>query len=274
MKRAFRIAYDGRPFHGFQRQPDVPTVENELFAALATLDIYDPVSESRPTGYSAAGRTDAGVSAIAQTVTFECSEWCRPVVFDSELPRSIHVYASTEVTDSFHATHQASSRQYRYLLMESSLEAERARKAAMRLSGRHDFQNFSLDTTGTVRDVSITVESSPPFLVLSVVADGFPRQFVRRIATVIRGVASGMRDIDSIDTLLAGPVRGEHGVAPAPPEPLFLAAVEYPQCEFLIDSQAHSRAVEAIETQYQQDRLEAGVRAEIAESLRTRAADQ
>ncbi|MFB6218385.1 MAG: tRNA pseudouridine(38-40) synthase TruA, partial [Halobacteriaceae archaeon] len=63
--RAFRLAYDGRPFHGFQRQPDVPTVEGALLDALDALDI--PFAGDTPSGYAAAGRTDRGVSAVAQT---------------------------------------------------------------------------------------------------------------------------------------------------------------------------------------------------------------
>ena len=63
--RAYRIAYDGRPYYGFQRQPDVPTVEDDLFDALRALDAF---SGEKPPSYAAAGRTDAGVSALAQTV--------------------------------------------------------------------------------------------------------------------------------------------------------------------------------------------------------------
>jgi acetyltransferase len=63
-KRAFRVAYDGRPFHGFQRQPDVPTVEDTLFDALRAADLL-AADANRPSGYAAAGRTDAGASAAA-----------------------------------------------------------------------------------------------------------------------------------------------------------------------------------------------------------------
>ena len=48
--RAFRIAYDGRPFHGFQRQPSVPTVEDRLFDALDSLDVFDRAESDRPAG--------------------------------------------------------------------------------------------------------------------------------------------------------------------------------------------------------------------------------
>ena len=60
--RAFRVAYDGRPYSGFQRQPDVPTVEDTLLDALRALGVFE--GSDVPPGYAAAGRTDAGVSAL------------------------------------------------------------------------------------------------------------------------------------------------------------------------------------------------------------------
>ncbi|MFC6730557.1 tRNA pseudouridine(38-40) synthase TruA, partial [Natronoarchaeum mannanilyticum] len=71
--RAYRIAYDGQPYRGFQRQPDVPTVEGEILDALDALSVLD--DREVPEGYAAAGRTDAGVSALAQTVAFEAPDW-------------------------------------------------------------------------------------------------------------------------------------------------------------------------------------------------------
>jgi tRNA pseudouridine(38-40) synthase len=88
---AYRVAYDGRPFHGFQRQPDVATVEDALFDALRNLGVLAD-DAAKPAGYAAAGRTDAGVSAVAQTVAFEAPEWLTPttasIPISCTLPRS------------------------------------------------------------------------------------------------------------------------------------------------------------------------------------------
>ncbi|PSQ01729.1 tRNA pseudouridine(38-40) synthase TruA, partial [Halobacteriales archaeon QS_5_70_17] len=86
--RAYRVAYDGTTFRGFQRQPDVPTVEGALFGALAALGVYDP-DEHRPEGYAAAGRTDAGVSATAQTVALAAPDWLTPRALNAELPADV-----------------------------------------------------------------------------------------------------------------------------------------------------------------------------------------
>ena len=82
--RAYRLAYDGAGYRGFQRQPHGETVEDALFGALRDLDVA--FVDGSPVGYTAAGRTDAGVSARAQTVAFEAPEWLRPRAFDAELP--------------------------------------------------------------------------------------------------------------------------------------------------------------------------------------------
>ena len=100
---AFRIAYDGQPYRGFQRQPDVPTVEDALLGALRDLDVL-PADADTPPGSAAAGRTDAGVSALAQTVAFEAPDWLSPAAFNSELPESIRAWASADVDAEFHAT--------------------------------------------------------------------------------------------------------------------------------------------------------------------------
>jgi len=78
--RAYRVAYDGRPYSGFQRQPDVPTVEGTVLAALGRLGVCE--LDAIPEGYAAAGRTDAGVSAVAQTVAFDAPDWLAPAAFN------------------------------------------------------------------------------------------------------------------------------------------------------------------------------------------------
>ena len=111
--RAFRIAYDGREYYGFQRQPDVPTVENAIFDALDRLGVEIPAG-GKPTDYAAAGRTDAGVSALAQTIAFDAPTWLTPRALNAELPADIRAWASAEPPSDFHATHHATQREYTY----------------------------------------------------------------------------------------------------------------------------------------------------------------
>lgn len=78
--RAYRIATDGRGYHGFRRRAAVETVSDVILDALRELDHAG--REEVPPGYAAGGRTDAGVSAVAQTVAFEAPDWLVPFAFN------------------------------------------------------------------------------------------------------------------------------------------------------------------------------------------------
>lgn len=238
--RAFRLAYDGRPYRGFQRQPDVPTIEGVLNDALGELGVGGPDGDVPP-GYTAAGRTDAGVSAVAQTVAFECPAWCTPRAVDGRLPDGVHVWASVDVSDDFHATHDAARRVYSYHLPAprpggrdgNDPVLERARSAAERLSGEHDLHNLTPDDDGTMRELDVTVERDGDFLTLTVGSDGFPRHLVRRLATLVDAVARDEAPLERIDRVLARrPLDGPTGIPPAPPAGLVLVEVQYPGVTF------------------------------------------
>ena len=245
--RAFRVAYDGRPFSGFQRQPDVHTVEDALLDALRALGV---LAEDRdvPEGYAAAGRTDAGVSAVAQTVAFDAPEWLTPAALNSELPADVRAWASADAPADFHATHDAVSRTYAYYLHAPAASVERARRACERFAGEHDFHNLTPDDDGTVRDLSIAVERDDPFLVVELTAGGFARQLVRRVVAVVVAVARGDADEERIDRVLGDEsLQGPAGVAPAPAYPLVLTDVAYPRLSFAVDEDAAASAREVFE---------------------------
>ena len=262
--RAFRVAYDGRPFHGFQRQPTVPTVEDAVFDALESLGVFDRADRDRPEGYAAAGRTDAGVSATAQTVAVECPEWCTPRALNGELPADVRAWASAPAPAGFHATHDAVRRAYVYHLYAPDLDDDRAADAAAILHGEHDFRNLTTDEAGTVRDLSVDVERDGAFLAIHVAADGFPRHLVRRVASVVRGVGAGDRPLSWVRRLLGSdPLDGPAGVPTAPPEPLVLTGVSYPDLSFERDPEAAASAVEV----FGDRRREGRVRARVADRL-------
>ena len=104
--RAFRLAYDGTGYRGFQRQPHGETIEDAVFEALAELGVE--FEDGAPVGYAAAGRTDAGVSARAQTVAFEAPTWLTPRAFNGDLPADVRAWAAAEVPPAFHATDRKS----------------------------------------------------------------------------------------------------------------------------------------------------------------------
>jgi tRNA pseudouridine38-40 synthase len=262
--RAFRVAYDGTAFRGFQRQPDVPTVEGTLFDALAALGVYDP-ERHRPEGYAAAGRTDAGASALAQTVAFEAPDWLTPRAFDSELPADVRAWASADVPDGFHATHDATTREYTYHLHAPDADPAVARSALERLAGPHDFHNLTPDDDGTERTLETELSVEASFLVVTARADGFPRRFVRRLATLVAAVARGERDPSFVDRALSTErLDGANGIGAAPAEPLVLTDVAYLDVTFERDRQAAESAREVFEAR----RVDRETRARVAERLR------
>ena len=237
-RRAFRLAYDGAPFRGFQRQPDVPTVEDALFDVLRALGVLDDAAP-RPSGYAASGRTDAGVSARAQTVAFDCPDWLEPSALNAELPDAVWAWASADVPSDFHARHDARYREYVYYLHAPEGDVSLAREAARGLSGERDFRNLTSDRTGTVRDLELALAADGEFLVLTARAGGFPRGLVRRVASLVGSVATGDVPPTRIERVCsADPLPGSLGVPAAPPGPLVLVDVGYEGVTFERDERA------------------------------------
>lgn len=267
--RAFRVAYDGRPFYGFQRQPDVPTVENTVFDALRSLGVLAGDADA-PSGYGAAGRTDAGVSALAQTVAFETPEWLTPAALNSELPASVRAWAHAPAPADFHATHDATSRTYRYHLYAPAAEIddERSRGALDALRGEHDFHNLTPDETGTVRDLGGRLQRDGQYLVIELTAGGFARQLVRRVVSLVTAVGRGERTPDALDRVLSPePLSGPEGIPPAPAYPLVFVDVSYPNLSFAVDADARASAKTIFHEQRTEHRTQARVAGDIADGL-------
>ena len=294
VSRAFRVAYDGRDYAGYQRQPHARTVEGTLLRALAKhgiLERGDGATHATPPGYAAAGRTDAGVSAVAQTIAFEAPAWLTPRAFNGRLPGSIRVWAAADVREGFHATHDATRRTYRYHLYAPSrddpsgdgtadtrrvgdgVDDDRVREALARLSGEHDFHNLTSDETGTVRDLTATAARTGDLLLIEVTAGGFPRSLVRRLVAAVRAVGRGTTELASIDRLLESePVPGELGVGPAPAKPLVLWDVAYEGVTFAVDTEAADSARVAFDERYRDLRHAAAVTGAIRDRITERLA--
>ncbi|WP_301100958.1 tRNA pseudouridine(38-40) synthase TruA [Propionivibrio sp.] len=155
MRFALGVEYDGSAFHGWQKQPGAPTVQDVLEAALQRI-------AGAPVKVVCAGRTDAGVHATGQVVHFDTlverplSAWVRGV--NTFLPLTVSVRWARPVGDDFHARFSAYGRCYRYLLLNQlqrtgvwhgragwyhhPLEVGRMQQAAALLLGEHDFSAF------------------------------------------------------------------------------------------------------------------------------------
>lgn len=237
------VQYDGTDFHGFQWQRGQRTVQEALEAAIERIGRR----EGRVTG---AGRTDTGVHAIGQVVSFSVESSVpgerMALALNALLPRDVSISTAVEVGPEFNARFSASGRTYGYFVWNSrtpcallrrytalcpvQLDLDAMRRAAVCLTGERDFAAFALELAeeaSTFRDVRrLEVKRRGSLVVLRVEANAFLRGMVRAIAGTLLDVGSGKRDPGSMPDVLESRERRRAGPS-APPEGLTLLRVEY-----------------------------------------------
>lgn len=238
------IEYDGTPFVGWQQQAAGVSVQGRLAEAIKAF-CGEVVS---PTG---AGRTDAGVHAIAQVAHVDLSrEWPADTVRDAVnahlRPDPIAVLAAEPVPDDFHARFCAIARHYRYRIIcrRAPLALERNRawqvmrpldleamvEGARYLVGRHDFTTFraaGCQAKSPVKTLDrLEVRRAGAEVVIEASARSFLHNQVRSMVGSLKLVGEGRWPAEEIARALAARDRSRCG-ALAPPEGLYLLAVDY-----------------------------------------------
>jgi tRNA pseudouridine38-40 synthase len=237
------LAYDGTDYCGWQRQRGQPTIQSALGEALARL-------EGAPVVTHGAGRTDAGVHAEGQVVSFRLTKaWEGQALrraLNANLPPAIRVLEAAAVADDFHARFDARSKTYRYQLYNAEvlspflaryawhypypLEIETLAAAGQALVGTHDFTAFTVaacEAKSPVRTLTeFRVEADGPLLRLFFSADGFLRYQVRTMVGALIAANRGRLPAGSVADLLRSRDRKLAG-APAPAHGLTLMKVEY-----------------------------------------------
>ena len=239
------VAYDGGPFRGFARQPGLATVQGGIEDALSTV-LREPVLTT------GAGRTDAGVHALGQVMSFRRGD---PVADIPSVWRSVNamvgpaiaVQGFEEASEGFDARFSAVARTYEYMILartipdpfsrhtawhhERPLDVPAMARAGAHLVGEHDFRSFARveESQVPVRTVEVLqVEQEGHLVVVRVRADSFLQQMVRSIVGTLVKVGEGKLDPDSIPQVLAARDRSAAGPV-APPHGLFLVSVDYPE---------------------------------------------
>jgi tRNA pseudouridine38-40 synthase len=239
------IEYDGTQYYGFQWQVGLPTIQNELEQAIKQFC-------GQSSRVMAASRTDAGVHAKGQVVSF----WAKSTLDTMTLVRALNYYLPGDIAvkaayragDNFNVRRDALSREYRYYILNSNTRSPLSRRFALfvpkmldiqpmneacqLIQGEHDFVSFASSLDGnksTLRNVyEAGIETKGDFTVFCIVANSFlPHQVRSTVGLLIRlglgkiGIAD-FRDIMEARSLgLAGPLSPACG--------LCLEKVNYPE---------------------------------------------
>lgn len=243
------LSYDGAEFSGWQVQPDAITVQGTLASAIGRLT----GEKVLPQG---SGRTDAGVHALAQVVTF-VTESSVPTenflkALNDVLPASVRVLEVAEVAQEFHARHSARAKTYRYRIYREPIcppflaryvwhypypldEAAMAHAAGL-VVGENDFTSFAAvdpergkdgDPVSNVRTIfDSSWKRSGEELVYTVTGSGFLHHMVRNLVGTFILVGRGTLAAQDVIRILAAKNRSAAG-STAPASGLYLVKVEY-----------------------------------------------
>ncbi len=247
LQRVFRldIAYDGTEFLGFQEQKEGKTIQSQLQDALKKIF-------KQPITLYGSGRTDAGVHALQQVISFLAPSSI-PLqglkrALNALLPLTIRVLKVQEENSSFHARFSPKRRTYVYLVynheicppflhryvhwIKHPLRIKKIKKALSYLQGEHDFKAFcekEKEKPSYVRTLyTLKLKKKGPFIMISIQGNGFLRRMVR----VIVGTALSIGSYDNIKPsiikdILHSKKRHTNPFATAPAKGLFLYQVEF-----------------------------------------------
>lgn len=239
------IAYNGRRYHGWQRQAaGIDTVQERIEQAAMRVLCH-------PLHVHGAGRTDAGVHAEGQVANLRTTNLVVPLTgmrkaMNSRLPDDIVVWSITRVPDDFQASRSAVGKMYRYRLHVAPLRRvrqagrvwhywrplnlERMQDAAVRLVGRHDFRGLASsaeDRESTVRTIfRCEVSEQGQEIHVAVTGDGFLYNMVRNLVGTLTEIGRGHWPVERIDQILASCNRSDAGPT-APAAGLSMVCVYY-----------------------------------------------
>jgi len=236
------IEYAGTRYSGWQIQTNARTIQGELVKAVRTATGRDRFE------VYGAGRTDAGVHALAQVAHLDFGTSLPPATLlakiNETLPADIHVRGIEVVSHRFHARHDATARGYLYQIarrrtafakpfvwwVRDPLDVRQMRAGAAAFAGLQDFASFTDDDpeekSTTVAIASVTVEEAGALVLVRVVGSHFLWKMVRRMVGLLVGVGTGTIDRREIGRALTS--RSDlPATLTAPASGLFLEFVSY-----------------------------------------------
>ena len=252
MRTALLVEYDGSQYHGWQKQPNLSTVQGALERALSKV-------ANAAIHVEAAGRTDTGVHATHQIIHFDSEvtrnlrSWIHGT--NAYLPKDLCVRWAQEMPQDFHARYTALSRTYRYIIYNSAIRPALMRsnitwqyrslnnalmhEAAQSLIGEHDFTSFrsiECQSKTPMRCIKfLEVKRHKDWVIIDVRANAFLHHMVRNIVGVLVQVGIGNKPLAWVEEVLLAKNRSM-GAETASPYGLYLMGVEYPE-SFKISNQ-------------------------------------
>ena len=239
------VAYDGAPFAGWQSQSHRNTIQDRLERA------FECVSGEHVRVHGA-GRTDAGVHALAQCAHVDLAKDRLPATrwtgaLNALLPPAIRILRCRHVSQKFHARLCAKGKIYRYRICSASvlppfeygrawhvphpLDLKLLKKAAGQFVGTHDFAAFAANRgkpeKNTIRTIySVAVRRRGPLVTIEFDGDGFLYKMIRLIVGSLVHCALGKSRIENVTERLVS-AHASHRRFVAPAEGLFLVRVRY-----------------------------------------------
>ncbi len=244
MRFFVELQYDGAAYCGWQRQPDMPTVQQTIEGALTKL-------LRTPTEIVGAGRTDTGVNASYYVAHFDtdvevdCSQLLYKL--NMMLPKDIAIFSVTPVEDGAHARFDAREREYRYYICPTKapfrrfsawlyyvpLDVEKMNEAASKLLEYEDFTSFAKLNSNNKTNICRVMKArwsveADGVLVFTIRADRFLRNMVRSIVGTLVDVGRGRYSVEEFCNIVEARNLSLSS-AGAPAQGLFLSDVVYPK---------------------------------------------
>ena len=238
------IEYDGKEFHGWQKQPNKLNIQGNIEQAIKQIT-------GEEVDLTASGRTDAGVHAFGQVANFKTNSNLPidkfPLALNSNLKKSIRIIKVEEVEQNFHSRLSCKKKTYRYVIDNSEyssaiyrnlethipikLDIEKMQSAIRYFVGEHDFAAFKASGTSSKSSVRIIYKAeviSMPNnrIYIELTGNGFLYNMVRIIAGTLVDVGLGKIEPIKIPEIINSKKRDNAGKT-LPPQGLYLLNVEY-----------------------------------------------
>jgi len=247
MRFALKIAYLGSQYHGWQRQPNVITVEGTILQILKRLKV---LTELKIAKYGYASRTDAFVHSLSQVMAFNTNKELNINRINDYLPPDVCILSIRRVPPSFRPRYDYKQKTYRYVVPYRQENLNCMRRAAQFLEGTHDFSSFVKTTPNRPRVTTITnidIHKERTTLILDFSSNwGFFWQQVRRMVTFL--ILCGHGEISPDETLDYLNKTKIPKLQPASPHQLILKEVSFPDIVFKPSSKAITKFYSYLES--------------------------